>query len=72
MGAQMLWGMSPSATWRLPVGIPQSAVERVSHCDIEPSTSLSSVEARLPEMDVKSIMAVATAKIPPPAPMLSG
>ena len=35
-----------------------------------PSTSLSRLEAKFPVIVVKSIVAVATVKIPPPAPML--
>ena len=39
---------------------------------IVPSTSLSRVDAVFPVIEVLSIVAVATVKIPPPAPMLSG
>ena len=37
-----------------------------------PSMSLSSVDAMFPAIEVLLIVAVATVKIPPPAPMLSG
>ena len=37
-----------------------------------PSTSGSSVDAELPVMAVKSMVAVATVKMPPPAPILKG
>ena len=37
-----------------------------------PSTSLSRLDAKLPVIVVKSMVAVATVKIPPPAPMLKG
>ena len=53
-------------------GNPRPAPGSRAHGVIVPSTSLSRLEAKLPVIVVKSMVAVATVKIPPPAPMLSG
>ena len=51
---------------------PPPCLSPLAHGEIMPSTSLSRLDATFPVIIVKSMVAVATVNIPPPAPMLSG